>query len=75
MEANNTGYIRELFDSPSTPTTPIPTTFPRIVSEEMNGWLTQLPLEEEIKATLYSFSSKKSPGLDGFTSLKGTTTM
>lgn len=67
MEANSMGYFRELFYSPTNTPTPIPITFPRIVSKEMNGWLTQ-PLEEEIRATLYSFNSTKFPGSGGFTS-------
>lgn len=57
-----------MFDNPDNLPTPIPVVFPRIVSGEMNEWLTQQCLVEEVRATLFSFNYGKSLGPDGFTS-------
>lgn len=68
MEENSMGYFRELYGSTNRPHPTISIIFPNLVSEDMNKGLTLLPLEEEFRVTLYSFSSAKSPRLDGHTS-------
>lgn len=42
---------------------------PIIVSMEMNEWVIQQPMEEEVRASLFSFCLNKAPGPDGFTAL------
>lgn len=67
LEYLNLGYFRDLFAIQSSPHS-IPITFPWVISREMNEWLTQQPLGEEGRTTLFSFAADKSPGPDEFTS-------
>lgn len=61
-------YFMDLFKAPSTLLPPIPVVFHKVVYPLMNEWLTQHPLEEEIRTTLFAFMTGKSLGPDGFTS-------
>lgn len=61
-------YFSEVYmDTPRPPLPMPPIIFPRVVSEIMNAWLVQTPLEEEIRTTFFSLSPEKAPGPDGFT--------
>lgn len=67
IERKSINYFTGLFRNEGE-ASPIPITFPRIVSPQMNDWLIQQPTEEEeVRNTLFSFNLGKSPGLDGFT--------
>ena len=43
--------------------------FPSVISDEENQVLCSIPTEVEVVIALYSLSSSKAPGLDGFTAL------
>lgn len=67
LESNSIDYFKNLFNSPTTSLPSFPIIFPKLVSPLMNDWLTQLPTEEEVRTTLFSFQTGKSPDPDGFT--------
>lgn len=64
LEENKMNYFKNLFIISGPIYIPISITFPKVVSRDMNNLLTQQPLEEEVRAILFSLSSGKSSGLD-----------